>query len=50
MKNIIFNGKDVDLNNCSISELNRLLQQTNSDQQDIKKEIDYVLDKLKEEL
>lgn len=49
MKNININGKEIDLNRCSISELNKLLEQVNSDEQDIKKELDYVINKLKEE-
>lgn len=50
MKKININGKEIDLKSCSISELNRLLEQVNIDEQDIKKELDYILEKLKEEL
>lgn len=49
MNKINMNGKEIDLNRCSITELNRLLNQINSEEQDVKKELEYILNKLKEE-
>lgn len=48
MEEINIEGKDVDLNSYSVEELKKLLNQTNSKELEVKKEIDYILNKLNE--
>ena len=48
MENITINGKVIDLSSYSIDELKELLDQSNKDELEIKKELSCLLDKLNE--
>lgn len=49
MENLNNEEKNIDFNNCSLAELKKLLKETNDKEVEVKKELDYILNKLNEE-